>query len=224
MPEKSGFFDTTADDPREYPSREFAEYFARFIGNGVYSGGTKLKVSASGTDAKVSIAAGYAWINGYLYCVFDTPLTLQISAATNMDRIDRVVLRLNTSTPVRSIKAVVLQGAPASNPTPPALTRAGDIYDLSLAQVRVVANTSTVQPANITDERLDNTVCGLVTGLIQQVDTTNLYNDFQAWMQTKKSQFTQEWQDYMAGIVDQGFLPIVDFKKSKRRALMGVRY
>lgn len=198
MPEKSGFFDTTADDPRQYPAREFAEYFSRFIGNGIFGGGTNLKVTATGTDNKVSIQTGWAWINGYLYSVFGEPLSLTIPLATSMDRIDRIVLRLNVSTPVRSIKAMVLQGTPSVNPTPPAIVRSGDIYDISLAQVRMVANEATVQPGNIVDERLNTSLCGIVTGVVEQADTTTIFNEFDQYRQQKQIEFAQAWNTWFA--------------------------
>lgn len=205
MPQKSGFFDTTADDPRDYPAREFAEYFSRFVGNGVFSGGTKLKVSATGTTASVKIETGFGWINGYLYSVYDEPLTLPVQPATNADRIDRVILRLDTSAPVRAIRALVLQGNPSASPVVPAITRSGDIYDLSLAQILVKANTSVVLPENITDERLNSAVCGIVTGLIQQADTTSIFNQFQAWLNTKTAEYRQQWEDFLKSVQDEGF-------------------
>lgn len=189
MPQKSGFFDTTADDPREYPAREFAEYFGRLLTNGVFNAGTFLNVTASGTDANVSLSPGAAWIKGYAYSVYDSPLILPIQPATTQDRIDRVILRLDTSTAVRAIRALVVQGVAAANPSPPALIRSGDIYDLSLAQIRVRANSTIVQQANITDERLNSAVCGLVNSLIA-VDTTT---------------FQQQWDTFIASIQGSGF-------------------
>ncbi|MCM3291817.1 hypothetical protein M3661_16935 [Paenibacillus sp. MER 180] len=205
MPQKSGFFDTTADDPREYPSREFAEYFARFVGNGVFGGGEKLKVTATGKDMNVSINLGYGWINGYMYSVFDTPLVLPIQQATTQDRIDRIILRLDVSTPVRAVKAIVLQGNPATTPQAPAIVRTGDIFDLSIAQVVVKANTSTIQPYQVTDERLNNQVCGIVTGVIQQADTTAIFNEFQSWLKTKTAEYQKQWDDFIKDIQDKGF-------------------
>lgn len=205
MPQKSGFFDTTADDPREYPSREFAEYFARFVGNGVFGGGEKLKVSASGKDMNVSINLGYGWINGYMYSVFDAPLVLPLQQATTQDRIDRIVLRLDVSTPVRAIRAIVLQGNPGTTPQVPVIVRTGDIYDLSLAQVIIKANTSTIQSHQITDERLNNQVCGIVTALITQADTTSIFNEFQSWLRTKTVEYQKQWDDFMKDIQDKGF-------------------
>lgn len=190
MPEKSGFFDSTADDPREYAARDFAEYFARFVTNGVFNAGQYLNVSASGSDANVSLSPGFAWINGYVYSVYDSALTLPIQPATTQDRIDRVVLRLDTSVQTRKIRALVAQGLPSTNPLPPALVRSGSIYDISLAQVRVVANSSIILPGNITDERLDLNVCGLVNSLIR-VDTTT---------------FQAQWDAFMAKLQGQGFV------------------
>lgn len=205
MPQKSGFFDTTVDDPREYPAREFAEYFARFVGNGVFGGGEKLKVTATGADANVSINLGYGWINGYMYSVYDAPLVLPIQPATTQDRIDRIVLRLDVSTPVRSIQALVMQGNPAGTPQPPSIVRSGDIFDLSLAQVLVKANTTTIQPHQITDERLNSQVCGIVTALITQADTTSIFNEFQSWLRTKTAEYQKQWDDFIKDIQDEGF-------------------
>ncbi|CAM3743614.1 hypothetical protein COLU111180_06205 [Cohnella lubricantis] len=206
MPQKSSFFDSTATDPREYSATEFAEYFSRLVGNGVFAGGTNLAVTANGGETFVSVSLGFGWINGYLYSVYGVPVDLPIAPNTAaQDRIDRVVLRLDTSAPVRSITAAVVEGTPAANPAPPPLTREGNIYELSLAQVRLIANTATVNPALITDERLNNAVCGLVTGLIDQADTTDIFNQFQAWLTAKQAEWQQEWNDFMGTIQDGGF-------------------
>ncbi|MFE9279341.1 pyocin knob domain-containing protein [Streptomyces griseoincarnatus] len=189
MPEKSGFFDSTADDIRSYPARDFAEYFSRFVTNGVFNGGNNLEVIASGNDANVQLKAGYAWINGYVYSVYDNPITLAIEPASTMDRIDRVILRLDTSVPIRAIRAIVLQGAPNTTPTPPSLVRSGNIYDLSLAQIRVKANSTIIEQSNITDERLNEVVCGLVNSLIR-VDTAT---------------FQRQWDEFIQSIQNTGF-------------------
>ncbi|MBO9596706.1 MAG: hypothetical protein J7559_02620 [Cohnella sp.] len=191
--QKSSFFDTTPEDPREYPAREFAEYFARFVGNGIFGGGTTLKVGTS-TGLKVSVALGYGWINGYMYSLYDAPETLTLDAAAGADRIDRIVLRLDTSISKRSVVVAVKKGTSAT--APPALTRAGDVYELSLAQVIVRNGSATISGADITDERLDNTVCGIVTGVIEQADTTTIFNQFQSWYSTKTAAYQSDWSGW----------------------------
>jgi hypothetical protein len=189
MPEKSGFFDSTSTDVRTYPARDFADYFAQILTNGVFNGGQYLNPTATGTDAMVKLSPGYAWIMGYVYSIYSTSLSLQIQPAASLPRIDRIVLRLDTSLPTRSIRALVIQGSPNSNPTAPPLTRSGDVYELSLAQVRVDANSTIITQANITDERLNNAVCGLVNSLVQ-VDTTV---------------FQQQWDEFIREIQQEGF-------------------
>jgi hypothetical protein len=81
----------------------------------------------------------------------------------------------------RSIRAVVLQGTPAASPTPPEITRSGDVFELSIAQIRVNANTTIITQSNITDERLNTALCGLVNSLVK-VDTTTFQLEFDAFM------------------------------------------
>ncbi len=195
MAQKSGFFDTTLDDPREYPAREFAEYFSLFIGSGIFGGGTTLKVEPGGGHA-VSINIGYAWINGYMYSVFGEPIILNLQESDGANRIDRIVLRLDTSIRKRCITVEVKQGDSAT--VPPALDRTGDIYELSLARVFVQNGKTIIDGSQITDERLDNEVCGIVTGVIEQADTTAIFNQFQTWYTTRTDQYQQEWDDWLS--------------------------
>jgi hypothetical protein len=197
MPEKSGFFDSTVEDPREYTADEFAEYFRRVLTDGIFNGGTNLQVTADGTNMNVNIADGYAWIQGYMYKVYDGHTLTLDTADPTLNRIDRIVLRLDKSLEKRSIEAVVLKGTPSATPTPPALTRNENIYEISLAQVEVIAGKSFIEGFQVTDERLDNNVCGLVNSLIQ-ADTTEIFNQFQAWYNSKTTEFQQEWDDWFA--------------------------
>lgn len=197
MPEKSCFFDSTAEDPREYTADEFAEYFRRVLTDGIFNGGTNLQVTADGTNMNVNIADGYAWIQGYMYKVYGAHTLTLDTADPTYDRIDRVVLRLDKSLEKRSIEAVVLKGTPSATPTPPALTRNDNVYELSLAQVRVIAGKSFIEGFQITDERLNTQVCGLVNSLIQ-ADTTEIFNQFQAWYNSKTAEFQQDWNDWFS--------------------------
>ncbi|RDE19259.1 phage tail protein [Parageobacillus thermoglucosidasius] len=214
MPEKSGFFDSTAEDPREYTADEFAEYFRRLLTDGIFNGGTNLKVEASGTDMKTHILPGYAWIQGYMYKVYDEPLYLQHDLPdAQLDRIDRIVLRLDTSLEVRSIRAVILKGEPAANPVAPSIVRENNIFDLSLAQVRIIAGKSYIEAFQITDERLDTNVCGLVNSLIQ-ADTTEIFNQFQQWYEAKTAEYEQNF-DFWKGEKAQELSDYIDNVKAQ---------
>lgn len=180
MSEISRFYDRRAGDADgefQYPSHEFAEYFAKFLTSGVYTqnGEMGLRVTMSGLTA--TIGAGFAFIRGYMYA-HEAPLkTLTLSAASTvsgMDRIDRIVLRLDVS--ARTITAELKTGTASSSPTAPALTNAGGVYEIPLAQIRVKANTST---GTVTDER--KPVSSLIEIPYETMMTENK-EEFDTWM------------------------------------------
>ena len=195
MAEFYRFFDSTIDDIREYTADEFSEYFRMVLTNGIYNGGTNLQVVAGGGDMTVDIEDGYANIYGYLYKVLGG-VTLPIETAdVTYNRIDRIVLRWDKREESRFIKAMVLKGVAAEHPTPPELTRTDDIHELSLAQVLVKAGTNNISGDAVTDERLNTEVCGLINSLIQ-ADTTEIFNQFQAWYNEKIPNFEKAFSDW----------------------------
>lgn len=208
MAENYKFFDSIdGTDERYYTADEFAEYFRQFIRNGIFNGGEILKVGTDKVNMKVYIKPGYAWLEGYLYKLDTENLYLEHDMADPaLDRIDRVIIRLDKTLENRYIKAFILKGIPSSEPTPMELTRNDNIYEISLAQIRIVAGKSYIEDYQITDERLDNTACGLVTHLFDQVNTTEIYNRFEAWMDSKTSEpegdFYREWKGWFEQIKD----------------------
>ena len=194
--ERYSFFDSTDNDNREYTADEFAEYFRNFLTNGIFKGGLNLKVDCKGDTMQTFINQGYAYINGYMYVVDTEPLYLTHDPAdVQNDRIDRIVLRLDTSLDKRCIKAIIKKGTPSSSPAFPTLTREGNIYELGLAQIRIIKGKSYIQASQITDERLDNNVCGLVNSIIQ-ADTTQIFNQFQAFLNEKKIEYPKQWESW----------------------------
>jgi hypothetical protein len=193
----SAFFDAElvgGEYDRVYSAERFAEYFASFIANGVFPNpATNLQVVANApSDMTVRVKSGLGWINGY-YCNNDEDYLLTISPANGtLPRIDAVVLRWSRSN--RSISLEVKTGVATSSPSAPPLERSADNYELMLASIRVVAGTTSIAQASITDKRPDSTVCGWVKGVVDQIDTTGLfaqYDDaFQTWFANIQSQLS----------------------------------
>ncbi|MEV2911102.1 hypothetical protein ABNF65_21450 [Paenibacillus larvae] len=159
MAEKSRFFDSTEHEVQEYNADQFAEYFRRIIGNGVFYERRQLQPSAGPDGTSIRIDEGYAWINGYLYIVDGGGYSLYVQPTSSSIRVDRVVLRLDKRAGHGYIKAFVKQGTPGS-PNPPTLTRNENVYELSLCLVKVAEK---VTENNVIDEREDPDVCGFVT-------------------------------------------------------------
>lgn len=194
MAEKSGFFNSDQGD-RTYAADFFAEYFASFIGNGVYPNpSTACQVIASG-NMTVALSAGQGWINGYYYHNTDN-LILNLDIADGvLKRIDRIVLRYTVLN--REIKAYVKKGTFASTPVAPALQRDADVWELGVADIFIGNGVVSVTQANITDLRLNNTYCGIVHGLVDQVDTTTLFNQYQAWLSEMKIDAETDFYEWL---------------------------
>lgn len=177
MAVKYGFFDSINGD-RTYNADDISNYFLKLISNGVFATpSTCMQVQAL-SGMTVSVAPGWGFIN-CKWIENDSNYSLQLDEAdASMNRIDRIVLRLDRSQQARNITIEIKKGTTAVTPTPPALTRAGAVYELSLAQIAVNAGVSLITQANITDERANTEVCGWVTGLIDQLDTSELFAQF----------------------------------------------
>lgn len=199
MAERFRFFDSIdGEDEREYTADEFAEYFRQFIRNGIFSGGENLKVETNEQDMKVFINPGYAWIEGYLYKIDTEPLVMEHKIADpSLNRIDRIVIRLDKTLENRYVKAFILEGTPAATPEAPELTRNNNVYEISLAQVEVIAGKSFIEAYQVTDERLNNEVCGITTHFFEQVDTTDIFNEWQNYLNHKKDEADVTWVDWV---------------------------
>lgn len=201
MAESSGFFNAelvNGQYDREYLAEAFAKYFSLFIANGVFPNPSDgLQVFENTTaDMNVLMHPGYAWIDGYWYKL-DGNLTLAIDPADGvLNRIDSIVVRWGLEK--RSIYAQVVKGTPASKPTAPEVMRSPDFSDLCVAYIRVDAGTTKIMQSMITDTRMNSSLCGIVTGVVQSIDTTTLFEQYQAalkeFQDTRMVEF-DEWQE-----------------------------
>ena len=90
---RSGFFNSVGGD-RLYDAARFAEYFAAFIGSGVFPDPTTSLQIQTDTGMNVKIKSGKAWINGF-FMINDADYTEVIPTEAVLNRIDRLVVRLH---------------------------------------------------------------------------------------------------------------------------------
>lgn len=190
-----GFFNAELNGgvyDRVYAAEQFAEYFSLFVKNGVFpTPATQLQVTANSTpNMAVYVNEGYGWINGY-YAKNSGPYPLAVQAAHgSLNRIDAVVLRWVNET--RLIELAVKTGVAASAPAMPELQRDENAYELMLAAITVPAGATNITQSQITDKRPDESVCGWVTGAVQNIDATNLFAQYDAafkeWFDDVKAQ------------------------------------
>ena len=144
--------------------------------SGVYSAEEDYTVTPGG-GYTVKVSGGRAWVHPAQYVGYSIikqePDTLTLSLAdAQRPRIDRVVLRYDAA--ARKSYLLVLEGTPASTPTAPAISRTSLLYDLCLAQITRPAGSTTITAGNITDTRLDESLCGVMSDGVTRIPTDQL--------------------------------------------------
>lgn len=206
MAQECGFFNAELEGSeydRVYNAEQFAAYFASFISNGVFgnSMGELVVLENQQADMSVDVSSGQGWINGWWYRNTEE-LNLPIALADDvLNRKDIVVLRWGNTE--RDMWLQVIQGEPSGEPIAPSIVRNADYYDLKLCEIDIPAGTSRITQSQITDTRLDNNVCGLVTGVVQQIDTTELYLQFRSQFEDFKDMSEEEFNEWFDDIKGQ---------------------
>lgn len=190
-----GYFNSV-DGDRRYNADQMSEYFDGLVSNGVYEdvGGGLQVVADSGMNVNVNTGRGLIdckWIKN------DAVLSLAVTAAhVTLNRYTAVVLRLDYTN--RLIEIDTKDGTPASSPTKPDMQDDQEAKELCLAYIYVKAGATSITQSAITDMRASE-LCGWVTGVIKQVDTSELfiqwqtayeeqYEAFEAWFATLTDQ------------------------------------
>lgn len=175
MAERSFFFD---GEDKLYSSQDFAQLFDMFFGTGVVKGYLhNLNIISIASGMKTSVNSGCAVIYGRGYILEGLRVLVHEPAHATLDRIDRIILQLNLAT--RSINIRIKKGATTAFPVPPTLQQdnmntGGMIYELPIAQVRIIKGKSFIDRTQITDER---TFCDLQgqTGLYAKKQLTSKF-------------------------------------------------
>lgn len=193
---QSYFFNAILNDgtyDRIYNAEDVTSYLDLLVGNGVFPNpSTMLQVRAS-SGMNVIVGAGAGWINGHkLINTADLTLTLDASDVL-LYRIDRIIFFVDFN--LRTMGIEVKKGTLAATPRPPVLQRDSSRYEMCLAQIPVNKQATEITNDLIMDTRGDSSVCGYVQGLIQQADTSTLFeswqNGFETWFAGIQDQFEQ---------------------------------
>lgn len=212
MAMRYGYFDSeiTGTDSEGMPifdraetSELFALFFSKLVTNGVLAKpATCFQVLAGDSGLTIKVQPGFGMVNGrFAYDNAEALISLD-KAPTSYSRIDRVVLRCNYLN--RLCEIIVKAGTAASSPVAPELLqpKSGDYYELGLATIKISANQTVLTQSAITDTRADSSVCGYITQLIDSIDTSVFFAQFQAFYDEFVAKCTSDYNtsraDYLA--------------------------
>lgn len=192
-----GFFNSL-DGDRKYNADQMSEYFKGLVSDGVYANvGNALQVLA-GDDMQVKVQPGRMIID-YKWIDVDAVIDLTITAAhVIFNRWTAIVARLDRTN--RLIEITTVDGVASSNPQQPKMQNDGVVTEKCLAMIYVKASATKITQTDITDMR-PSELCGWVTGLIKQVDTSQLFLQYHEAYQSFLEQMTsgfENWFDNLA--------------------------
>lgn len=189
---ESGYFDSEIigydeEGMPEFDRAQTSDFLAMFISQIISDGVLALPGDCFQVIAydglKIKVRPGFGVIKGrFVWDKEEFELEI-LPGHPSYRRIDRVIFRANYLE--RLCEIIIREGEPAEKPVAPELIRpaAGDYYELCLATVSVAAKQVVVTQANITDTRYDSRVCGLVTQVIDHLDTSVFAEQLNAWYQ-----------------------------------------
>ena len=199
MTMKSGFHNSINGD-RKYNAEDMNRPYKDIVSNGVFPNPSdQLQVFAS-SEMTVSVSAGGGLFgNGWAYN--EAPVLLKLDPAeATLSRIDAIIVKRDDSEAVRDTVIEIKKGIPAKSPVRPQMTHDDYVDEYCLATILIAPGTKIITNSMITDTRPDTTVCGFVTGLIDQVDTSTLFNQWQSAYAEQYEVFMSEFQVWWNGV------------------------
>lgn len=213
----SGFFNSV-DHDRLYDATDISRLFDGLIRDGIFASIGDCLVVKQSNQMNVTVGTGRAWFN-HTWSYNDAlyPVTIPPSEIL-MDRIDAVVLEINSVESVRANSIKLIKGTPSSTPAKPSLTNTKEVHQYPLAYVTVGKEVTSIRQADI-ENCVGTSVCPFVTGILEVISIEQLIpqwkdilnrfveentanfntwmngekQDYQAWLTAAKKEIT-DWQ------------------------------
>nr|DAW68670.1 MAG TPA: Receptor Binding Protein [Bacteriophage sp.] len=213
----SGFFNSV-DHDRLYDATDISRLFDGLIRDGIFASIGDCLVVKQSNQMNVTVGTGRAWFN-HTWSYNDAlyPVTIPPSEIL-MDRIDAVILEINSVESVRANSIKLIKGTPSSTPAKPSLTNTKEVHQYPLAYVTVGKEVTSIRQADI-ENCVGTSACPFVTGILEVISIEQLIpqwkdilnrfveentanfntwmngekQDYQAWLTAAKKEIT-DWQ------------------------------
>lgn len=189
-----GFYNSFNHD-RKYDAIQFGQIFDGIIKDGVYATYKKaLLVKASNNPNEVIVQPGRAWFN-HTWSYNDADLPIEApQPEVLLDRLDTLVLDINSEDETRANSIIWVQGTPTSQiPQRANLIHTVTHNQYPLCDVYRKAGTTQIYAGDITN-RIGSSDCPFVTGVLEAIDIDtwlNLWNTaFDEMIDRDESEFS----------------------------------
>ena len=200
-----GFFNaikqTDGTYDRTYNAEQMSGYFEGLVSDGVYENvGDAMQVIAS-SGMQVQVKSGRMLIDSK-WLKNDAAYSIDITPAhVTLNRYTAIVARLDKS--ARTISIVAKDGENATDPVKPAISDTVSVKEMCLAYIYVGRGVTEITQSAIEDTRPDTNICGWVTGIIEQVDTSQLFLQWQTAYEEFYTKFTAQFNEWFTALTEQ---------------------
>lgn len=193
-----GFYNALNHD-KKYDAIQVSSIFDGIINDGIYESiGTAMIVKAT-SYMVINIGIGRAWFNHtWTYNDSILPLTVQPSELV-LNRIDTVILEVDSTRTVRTNSIKIIEGTPAATPVATTLVNNENVHQYPLARIYVKANATVITQADITNT-VGTSECPFVTGIISTLSTDNLIQQWESNYEQWLSEQTTSFNTWFAGL------------------------
>lgn len=201
-----GFFDSVNKD-RLYSADEMNRPYKRVINNGVFATpqgtpSTDLQVLSASDGMNIIVKAGEGlFADKWFESAADIAITVPNNTST-VPRRDSVIVQVDKRIAGRKGRVIYRSGTPNSNPMPPSLSTTNNVIEYRVANIYVAPSANYIGQDAITDLR-GSSECPWVTSLVKQVDTSQLYNQWQAAYQKYYEDETTAFNNFMQTLTEQ---------------------
>lgn len=194
-----GFYNSI-DDDRMYDANQMSSIFDGIINDGVFMNiGAAMHVTAAGDNMVVYVDTGRAWFN-HTWTLNDAILPLTVpEAELVLNRIDAVILEVNSNDAVRANEIKILKGVPATEPVRPTLEDSEHVHQHALAYIYVASEVTVITQSDITN-CIGTSECPFIDAILETIDGDMLlaqWNDqFERWFASIKNAAEDELNIY----------------------------
>lgn len=196
MGQYANFYNSRNGD-RVYNADSMSEWLLPFFTTGVFN--NCFAITAN-DDMSVTVGGGYVNIKGKTKHFEQAQIFHLEKASGTLARIDNVILRRDDTE--RDFYIFIETGGFSKNPVAPEIVRTEAIHDLKLGEIYVGVGAIKITQENITDTRMNADVCGWVMATVKEIDFSQITAQFQAYFTRYQANITQEFNAYMAQIVN----------------------
>lgn len=190
-------YDKNDGDSKLYDAQQMSQLFDGIITDGVYAHvGHKLAVTTERAGKAVKVESGRAWFN-HTWNYNDSNLVLDLLGYPSSNRIDAVVIDINANKNSRTNKIMWVRGEEASNPQRPSLIHDELHNQYALAYVTRRQGQATISQADISNV-VGTTETPYVTGILQQVDASQILSNFEAAYAQFEIDKNAEFQSFLS--------------------------